>query len=74
MTEERKISQDWRFTPTVVLTALVGTFLLNLLKEFTNRELNPVEVFSHWQFAVNFFIFWMVSFAALMIFCGYYAH
>lgn len=58
---------EWKISPAAILTLLAGTFLLALLMQFTRFGRNPVEVFSQWQCAVNFLIFWATSFVGFLL-------
>lgn len=51
----------------IVLLALVFSFILQTIREWTARDRSLVETFSSWEWALNFLIYWLLSFIVITI-------
>ncbi|MCT1425735.1 hypothetical protein [Corynebacterium sanguinis] len=52
---------------TLVVVALVFSFVLQALREWFQRGRGLIDTFSQWEYASNFLLFWALSFLVILL-------
>lgn len=50
-----------------IVIAFIASFVLQVLRENFQRERSLEETFSRWEWATNFFLYWLMGFIACSV-------